>query len=53
MEMKKKKKTLGLLYDTIPSSDDTKRHLIKIGTKYALDYGNKISLQKVSNKNME
>ena len=39
-------------YDTIPRSGDAKRRLIKIRTKFALDYGNKIGLRKVSNKNI-
>ena len=33
-------------YSTLPQSGDTKRLLIRILTKFALDYGNKISLRK-------
>ena len=40
-------------YDTISRSDNAKRCLIEIRTKNALDYGNNISLRKVSTKNIK
>ena len=40
-------------YGTVPRSGDAKHRLIEIRTKFAPDYGNKISLRKVSNKNIK